>query len=1155
MKPQLPIFPTFFVSAGTQPVSRMILPDASSKAGFGRNSLENLNRDFMAAREARSEGDFKKAFGLYDGALQSLGPFQQIEGGKQLLTEALFESSVLAGPERAPLTLRRLHRFAKGGYGGGAITDIEKAKTKILKAHALMQHTSSAFAKQEALFEQGLDLMNEVKERIETEEDTALKWKVLELLEATEDFGPATSPRAYKKAVHTLKKSIERLDIECGNATPTKSRISIFHKNNKAKETNGGAEDDCEKRTHLSGFVSAITLLDLARLPTSPQRALFERALERIEEATGLIDPEASPGEADIHLSIGLITAEIKARQLVLANGRHDIAKQRKFAEELGKLFKSISSDHASDEKDVGSTHFKGHIPADQKNELIASYQADVAILMARLGLWKPALRRARAVTSGPFARTPASFKLLRSKIFEPFVDGYRVLGKDEIRGRAKSGSWLKRLRAAVRQSHSRGFWQSALYGALGIVPGVVVSFTNDYRSALLCMAGVGATTIFNRMKNGWMTDEAQYAAITGKYERTAGDTAKDVGRLVVHSAFDSVPWLLPASVVEMRCEGFRLMYDTVVDSAAMAHDKIVEGFDILTNADTYASIARSASNLQLSEWLDPYSIVHSYAGATQAVMASSIIWPESSDLMKKHPWLFLPAALMLGWDLGTMAPSDIASQVYHLYTYGAAAVFLRQMRKTYTDRQGARLNSMAKWFLPGAFMLSADIGRCLAHKPSDPSYTERVIRAGILTTESYLMMHVLGNVKWKWDKGASIATNLKELAVKTVNANPALPLTMVMTNAFTAPLGGYIQRDEKLTDIALIGMHGAAITACLMPITLGISGIIKRKIPIVTRAKEGWQDSGAAKASIAMRLYATITGGLSAFHTPYAYNRIFRSGTWDVIPAGLRTFLGWDTFWGQFAMSGTNIVHGNPISSRTWPELSGTQWNRVSLVEEFEGATHSLKEIDERLDRGKISKREAETERNVVYARIRSFFQKAGQVMHPLHLFMGHESLIDRLTPLLAVKMAFSPPTFPQLPDKHFLADFYLMLHGGHEEKLDEEQFATFLKYVRSEITDPSAYDTVRPLVKILALARDNMDPEYKEMIEEFFTKHPEVPAMANVDLTKLAPLTEQYRRIARRKVRRAVKMPFGSYEQRVNGHGRQERANRKIEGLFITH
>ncbi|MBN1282370.1 MAG: hypothetical protein JXA24_01180, partial [Proteobacteria bacterium] len=624
-----------------------------------------------------------------------------------------------------------------------------------------------------------------------------------------------------------------------------------------------------------------------------------------------------------------------------------------------------------------------------------------------------------------------------------------------------------------------------------------------------------------------------------------------------VHSSFDSLPWVFPSAFLEFQGQGIEVLGNTFSRSLDVAGEKIGNFGHVIANPDAVMQSINSLSHESIPSAGDLLrSFRDAMAGVSAALFASNIVWPEILKFFRQdRRWLWLaPGFALFNLDLATMPGFDGWHFLEHAYTYGAAAVFLMQMRRDMTPAHKEHLNYASMAFLPGAFMLSADIGCWLAPGPNDPTYAERLIRAGLLTVESYFMMKILGNVKWHWDHRETAATNVLTLMKQTFSANAALPLSMVIVNAFTAPLGGYIQRDKTLDNVVLIALQGVATTVCMLPITLGISGVLKQTIPILTRAKEGLDDSRAAGDGSMKRAYHTLVGGVSAFNTTYAHNRIFRSGYWDIIPALFRTLMGWDTFAGQLAMSGTNIVHGNGVSTRMWPELSGTTWSRQSVKKEFENATDKRLQIDQRMANKTLSPEDARWERGMVHAQIRTFFQEAAQVMHPAHLFMSHEALTDRLIPFYSFTMAARPPTFPQLPDRHFLADFYLMLHGGHpNERLDLEEFITLLDYVKADASDPSAYDTVRPLVQLLALARDNMDPEYRKLIEDFFAENPEVPLMVNVELAEHPPLHEKYRRIARKKVRGKVRMEFKDYERRVNGHNRQKRAHDKLEGLFL--
>ncbi|MDO8528192.1 MAG: hypothetical protein Q7T03_10985 [Deltaproteobacteria bacterium] len=698
------------------------------------------------------------------------------------------------------------------------------------------------------------------------------------------------------------------------------------------------------------------------------------------------------------------------------------------------------------------------------RKEIVARCYADTARLFARLGLWGPSLEKARTVTVSPFDSTSVAVKeLLTDPIFAPFVDGSRFLTPGEIRLRAKGGQWKKRFQAALALAHTRGLVESLRIGAAGLVGGMVVDAALQGGHGVF--AGAAGATAFILAKS-----------IANGWNTNEALYASEVGtfdRTPAESAKDAASLVVQSGLNSFAWAFPAALLHVGTDGIAVFHDTLERAFRM------YFSFGR---------WIG--------SGF------SSLPTPNFSSM-------------------------DFSDLVYNTYTKAAGLLFalnlLSPSLRKHTDR-------LAFYFLPGALLLSADIGMAVSGQSAidftphfgDPHYWSRVERVSIVAGEIFFMMLTSGILALdKKTPGAVLSV------FHPRRANYMLPMAAVITNGMTSAIGGMMQKSATPDHLSLIALQGAAITVGILPITLGLSGVLKGNIPIGAGVREGWTDSRGE--NIFKRVGAAAGGGIGAFNMPYSHNRVFRSVTWDLPAAGLRTLLGWDTNPGQLAMTGTNFVAGNGTATATWPETGGTRWERDSLS---------------RLTLNAGSKPE-------VLAQLDDFFAKVGKVIHPMHPFLGHASLSDRLWPLRAVTRPIAPPQFPQKPNAHFFASLDQMLHGGTVERLDAKQVSVLLEYVELHAGNPDSFYTLRPLVQVLAAARDSV--LFGKQINTFFDARPGLFDLFNIDSEEQIPFGRS--RLQRRKyIRDAVAEKFFPFEKRVKAHRRVAGFRQLMEGLFIS-
>jgi len=1197
--------------AGPRPPSHSLLspPSPGLKLISTEDPIERLDHFIGSARKAREEQNLTTANRGYRGALRELlrphdtgngmAPLHlQLPGGYELFTEALFESSILSSPEKAPGNLARLTNFLHDPPLGEDTPKTDIAKAKILTAFNLMQHTGSTFERQAYIFKMAMNNLERLMEKIEEEPDSKPRNKAIKagrfLLDGVNNR--QLTPRAKRRALSALEKGsarIDRLHWEDYEATHDKGHVTNY----------------------LGEAQTIRELIYQAEAAAAPQKLLFRKALNLTEEARKSIPPkplteikdeeemEVETRMADLNLYARLFEIELRSKQMVLATGRRDREAQKFCADDINKRLRKVTEEFSVDPKKMSVSKYPSRHSVDERNRLIASFQADVAMLMGRLGLWSDAISNARAALSGPFEDTPAAAKLLESEVFSPFVKGHGIISSVEIKKRAKKGSFRKRFAASLADAHSNGAIDSLLFGAGGAAAGIAATYGVSFLTGtdpdplIWGTAGAFLTSIGRRFSNAWRSEDVLLSMVTGKFDRTFASSAKDLGKLFAHSAMDAAPWTLPSYLVDGYGEGYDLIHKLVTKSGGAAWDWIVSGAGTVLDSATYVQIWQQA--MAGNEHFDLLSTAYTlYTNSSLALAAANLVWRDAHPWTRKWGPLFLPGLMCLLGDkafpAGISIPegadaafytgllqegwNNLSVFLHKAMTVGAGILFGATFLPSGSDEQDEYLKNMVGTFLPAAAVLSADIAFGLA--PEKEPYSWRLVRSGILLLEAFLMLNTLGAVKWNNRPRRNFLVNAGSFVVENIRANPMIPLVMLTTNAFTAPLGGYIQRNKEVMHPLLIAMQGVAITACILPITLGVSGVLKRKIPVFERAAEGWRDAMEAEKNPAMRLmmgaYASFMGFWSGFNTPYTLNRILRSGTWDVIPAGLRAWgggafaeaylgsSGWDSMSGQSLMSGTNIASGNIISSKMWPEVSGTRWERGFIVDAMRVAAARLAKIDRKESTGRLTRSQAEYARREVLRATIDFFLKAGRVVDPFHIVRPHASLADRLIPFYAVVMAKNPPTFPQKTNVHFFANLFTMLYSDRSKMMKGKEAETFsdkdvdilLRFTKIVAADPSAYDIVLPLVQTLALARTSRDAHIKHKINEFFEENPHIPIMLGIDLDgrHLKPLDDAYRRVARRKVRWKVRSKNNRISEYINGHKRQEIVEKSLKDLFVV-
>ncbi|MFH1829310.1 MAG: hypothetical protein ABH871_00850 [Pseudomonadota bacterium] len=663
-----------------------------------------------------------------------------------------------------------------------------------------------------------------------------------------------------------------------------------------------GPDLAAENITRLSGFIDnpppettqldlakakllkTFTLLQHASSAQEPQATLFERAYRLVDETIETF-PSDDKANDDVIFYGNLLSIEILTRLLAHAHNRGDHKVEFKYADDIKQCFKRIMG------PDTPQDRF----------EIIAEYEADVITLMARICLWGPALEIGRRLTEpdSPFKNTPAAKRLLSEKIFQPFIEDYGTgkafLQIGEIRLRAREHAVRRHVLTAIAYAYSENLKQTAAYGGIGLLTGIVADLALLQGSYNMFAGAMGATIAiaYNRLRNGWTTPEAVYADEIGTSDPTWKQSAVDIAKFTIKSGIDAAAWAIPAAVIDTGIDGINITADTLSRAGDLYYrfgKWAITSAPALVQPETYTGLIDSVSNMDSTR-----VAYHAYTGVAGLLYATNLFSSKSRRFTDRWAWLLLPGAIMLSADLGMLISNQPPwlDRVLHQITSGDINSLMHE-----------------KWF-------------------------DRMQRSSIVAGEMLFFMLTAGLLALEDRRSprkvfASIA---KVINPFSKNSSYALPLTAALLANVGSAMGGMMQKgtDPSTLPFTLMAIQGAATTFGLLGIVMGVSGILKGTIPIGHGIREGWQDS--IGESIHRRIASISIGALTAFNYPYAHNRVFRSWTWDLPAAALRTMLGWDTNPGQIAMSATNFAAGNGTSTATWPETGGTMWERDQVL------------------------------------------------------------------------------------------------------------------------------------------------------------------------------------------------------------------------------
>ncbi len=242
--------------------------------------------------------------------------------------------------------------------------------------------------------------------------------------------------------------------------------------------------------------------------------------------------------------------------------------------------------------------------------------------------------------------------------------------------------------------------------------------------------------------------------------------------------------------------------------------------------------------------------------------------------------------------------------------------------------------------------------------------------------------------------------------------------------------------------------------------------------------------------------------------------------------------------------------VTGNPASSRTFPEVGGTDWQLDPLT--FELSKPSI-DGDKVLDH----------------------FRKSAQRMSPWHLWLysGHtrEALKTMWSPASAIRYIWNPPNFPLQRERHYLAQLYLYVTGQTEapNEITSDMLRNLLKTIQDKAAHPDNVETLAPIIEVLYMARSHRQqvdlegdgpvtfPEKsrvrlnRRIITDWFEANGWIKTLYGLNPDVIKPIEPGTRRQQRGAVKKAVKETVADYSKRADQYLGRERPE-QTAGLF---
>ncbi len=890
-----------------------------------------------------------------------------------------------------------------------------------------------------------------------------------------------------------------------------------------------------------------------------PQVRMFSRAAELFNGVLGDIYTLSTDRHAGLRLAAEELLLEAFARQAERAYTRGD---KRAFAD----VFERLKRQALIVADDYASIHQESDIINESMRAQVARCLADVSILLARMKITGAALDGAHAVTTSPlFKDTKASQRLLKEDLFQNYVhqDGKRILSPAEA---GADASWLTRvwegLRASLANTDMKPGRESLIGGAIGmsLALGTEYALTGTMH-ALPAMAAAALASTGVRFVRGGMTPQARSAYELGSFDRSTADSAKDAGNIVLSAGFSALGWGVPAVLISHIPEAdpvVRLLEGAKEfwwDRALMGGVDSVAQASLNLFSNGLASIDAAMITASVSAFDNPLAytsdfLANALAASSAVLYGTYLSFPQWRGALKDvfesniGPFnslrglmgliaMAMPGALYLA---NNYSPADLAHMACGAYMASAGLV--------YASYIGSYMFGLPQWrealkskstllYVPGAVMLGAHLGTLISDKHT---FEWRNVMGAFGVLAGITMLYVSGTIPIKRKNGESwLAARWREFSSANHNQLVGIGLMVGVSNAIGGIILDNIAPGSRPTSIAVNAMMGAAITACLLPIVMGVSGVMKQQLPLFAEVRNAWHD--ARDDHLFRRLYETTRAAGSSFRYPYSVNRFGRSGSLDIPAATVGTFLGWDALGALVAREAVHGTFSNPTSTMMKNEVGGTDFQMDPLMDVLRPARDGGD-----IDQGKL----------------RDHLNKSGVHMSLLHFvhFFGHKwrDIKNWAYPFVGIQRVWNPPEFPMPTEPYYFSKLYEYLSGQMDLPKEKQITANEMSALLDEVACLSCIKenrelmaaTLKVIYKVSLLTDDKEKglkaSPHRAMVDQWLTKNAWLFEVLDVDRSTIAPPDTKMRWRQKKQVRREVKTPLADYAQSVDAYRTRE-------------
>lgn len=312
-------------------------------------------------------------------------------------------------------------------------------------------------------------------------------------------------------------------------------------------------------------FVYAYKIMQYATYKNNPANLYYTEALHIIDNGRNWAEQNISDEKTRLqaYLYANLLRIEVLAQQLALAVKNRNRSEKRRLTKAISQPFKELAVPQDKLNRTVVDREkilAKLNDPA--MNALVAKYSADVILLMASLGMWHHALKRARILTTNELLKnTPDAMRVLTHPLFEDFVntesgtDG-EIMDNETIKREKSHGATRRFIAEGIIQAHSPSFGHSIIAGALGLMGGQLLDIMiNAEGGTALPLIGAVFFSSMHRLIRGLRSEEARDVYSFGGPNRNAPQIAWSVIMLLAKAAFELAAWAGPAHMIG---EGYR---------------------------------------------------------------------------------------------------------------------------------------------------------------------------------------------------------------------------------------------------------------------------------------------------------------------------------------------------------------------------------------------------------------------------------------------------------------------------------------------------------------------------------------------------------------------------------------------------------------------